>query len=101
MPAGIGESTRPAGTITLLTRMAKVVHRRMPDEVLGMTLRHFVVLSYLAEHERVPQQDLAEVLCMDANNLVLLLNQLEDENLIRRERDPQDRRRHLVELTGA
>lgn len=85
----------------MLTRLSKVVHRHTPDDLLGMTLRHFVVLSYLAERGRVPQQDLAEVLCMDANNLVLLLNELEGDHLIRRERDPDDRRRHIVEITDA
>src|SRR3981081_3638064 len=91
--------TSTAGTIALLTRLAKLVHRRTPEELLGMSLRHFVLLSYLAEHDRVPQQELAEVFCMDANNLVLLLNELEDDFLIRRLRDPDDRRRHVVEIT--
>ena len=36
---------------------------------------------------------------MDANNLVLLLNELEDAGLVRRVRDPADRRRHLVQIT--
>ena len=36
---------------------------------------------------------------MDANNVVLLLNELEDLGYIARRRDPDDRRRHLVELT--
>lgn len=36
---------------------------------------------------------------MDANNTVLLLNELEDDGLVRRERDPGDRRRHIVRLT--
>ena len=36
---------------------------------------------------------------MDANNTVLLLNELEDDGLVRRERDPDDRRRHIVRLT--
>jgi DNA-binding MarR family transcriptional regulator len=94
-------STSTAGTIALLTRLAKVVHRRTPEELLGMSLRHFVLLSYLAERERVPQQELAEVFCMDASNLVLLLNELEDDSLVRRDRDPDDRRRHLVEITDA
>ena len=66
-----------------------------------MSLRHFVLLSYLAERDRAPQQELGEVFCMDANNLVLLLNELEDDFLIRRDRDPDDRRRHLVEITDA
>ena len=36
---------------------------------------------------------------MDANNVVLLLNELEELGHVARLRDPHDRRRHLVELT--
>lgn len=38
---------------------------------------------------------------MDANNLVLLLNELEAFDFVRRRRDPEDRRRHIVEITDA
>ena len=38
---------------------------------------------------------------MDANNVVLLLNELEELRYVARIRDPGDRRRHLVELTNA
>ena len=41
------------------------------------------------------------MLCIDANNTVILLNELEGQGWIRRERDPADRRRHLVEVTDA
>jgi DNA-binding MarR family transcriptional regulator len=37
---------------------------------------------------------------MDANNVVLLLNELEDLGYVSRRRDPTDRRRHLVDLTA-
>jgi DNA-binding MarR family transcriptional regulator len=37
---------------------------------------------------------------MDANNCVILLNGLEEGGLIERTRDPQDRRRHIVEITS-
>jgi DNA-binding MarR family transcriptional regulator len=59
------------------------------------------VLSYL--HERSPsrQQDLCETLMLDANNCVLLLNELEEAGWTERRRDPEDRRRHVVHLTGA
>jgi DNA-binding MarR family transcriptional regulator len=87
--------------MVLLTRLAKQVYRRSSEELLGMHLRHLMTLSYLRDHNCCPQQELAEALCMDANNVVLLLNELEDRGHIARHRDPGDRRRHLVELTAA
>jgi DNA-binding MarR family transcriptional regulator len=38
---------------------------------------------------------------MDGTNVVGLLNELEAEKLIERRRSPEDRRRHVVELTDA
>ncbi|MGI8429505.1 MAG: MarR family winged helix-turn-helix transcriptional regulator [Solirubrobacteraceae bacterium] len=90
---------RPPGSLVLLTRLAKLVYRRSSEELLGMTVRHFVTLSYLRDHPVTAQHDLAYVLCIDASNLVLLLNELEGADLARRRRDPTDRRRHLVQLT--
>ena len=85
--------------MVLLTRLAKQVYRRSSEELLGMHLRLLMALSYLRDHDGCPQQELAEVLCMDANNVVLLLNELEDLGYTARVRDPIDRRRHRVELT--
>ena len=65
-----------------------------------MHLRELMALSYLRDHDGSPQGALAEVLCMDANNIVLLLNELEDRGYVARRRDPADRRRHLVDLTA-
>jgi DNA-binding MarR family transcriptional regulator len=87
------------GSMVLLTRLAKVVFRRTPEELIGMRLRLFVTLVYLRDHDGATQQELGEAMCMDANNLVLLLNELESDGCVRRLRDPDDRRRHLVELT--
>jgi DNA-binding MarR family transcriptional regulator len=90
---------RDLGSMILLTRLAKQVYRRSSEELLGMHLRLLMALSYLRDHDGCPQQELAEVLCMDANNVVLLLNELEDLGYTARVRDPIDRRRHRVELT--
>jgi DNA-binding MarR family transcriptional regulator len=87
------------GSMVLLTRLAKQVYRRSSEELLGMHLRQLMALSYVRDHDSTPQQELAEALCMDANNVVLLLNELEDLSYVARRRDPDDRRRHLVELT--
>jgi DNA-binding MarR family transcriptional regulator len=86
--------------MVLLTRLAKQVYRRSDEQLLGMHLRHLMALSYVRDHDRSPQQELAEALCMDANNVVLLLNELEQLGNVTRMRDPSDRRRHLVELTA-
>jgi DNA-binding MarR family transcriptional regulator len=87
--------------MVLLTRLAKQVYRRSSERLLGMHLRLLMALSYLRDNERCPQQQLAEALCMDANNVVLVLNELESPGWITRRRDPADRRRHIVELTAA
>ena len=89
------------GAMVLLTRLAKVVYRRSDAERLGMSLRWYVALSFLDDHDGASQQALGEALCVDANNLVLLLNELEAEGLVERRRDPLDRRRHLVHITAA
>ncbi len=85
------------GSMVLLTRLAKQVYRRSSDELLGMQLRHLVALSYVRDHDACPQHELAEAFCMDANNVVLLLNELEQLGYATRLRDPDDRRRHMVE----
>jgi DNA-binding MarR family transcriptional regulator len=87
------------GSAVLLSRLAKQVYRRSDEERLGMHLRHLVALSYVNDHDGCPQQDLADAFCMDANNVVLLLNELEELNFVTRMRDPSDRRRHLVQIT--
>jgi DNA-binding MarR family transcriptional regulator len=89
------------GSMVLLTRLAKQVYRRSSDELLGMQLRHLVALSYVRDHDACPQHELAEAFCMDANNVVLLLNELEQLSYATRLRDPGDRRRHVVQLTPA
>ncbi|MFI4990084.1 MAG: MarR family winged helix-turn-helix transcriptional regulator [Solirubrobacterales bacterium] len=87
--------------MALLTRLAKQVYRRSTEDLLGMHMRHLMSLSYVRDHNGGPQQELAEALCMDANNVVLLLNELEQLGYVSRTRDPSDRRRHLVDLTPA
>jgi DNA-binding MarR family transcriptional regulator len=94
-----GTPTADLGSMVLLTRLAKQVYRRSTEELLGIHMRLVMALSYLRDHDGAPQQELAEALCMDANNVVLLLNELEDLGHVTRQRDPEDRRRHRVLLT--
>jgi DNA-binding MarR family transcriptional regulator len=66
-----------------------------------MDLRLLMALSYLGDHDGAPQQELVDALCMDAKNVVLLLNELEDRGYLVRRRDSEDRRRHRVQITSA
>ncbi|MDQ6817971.1 MAG: MarR family winged helix-turn-helix transcriptional regulator [Actinomycetota bacterium] len=88
-------------SIVLLVRLAKQVMRRSSAELLGMDLRLLIALSYSGDHDGAPQQELVDALCMDAKNVVLLLNELEDCGYLVRRRDSDDRRRHRVYITTA
>jgi DNA-binding MarR family transcriptional regulator len=86
-------------SMMLLPRLAKQVMRRSSPETLGIDLRLLLALSYLGDHDGAPQQELVDALCMDAKNVVLLLNELEDRGHLVRRRDAEDRRRHRVFIT--
>ena len=83
----------------LLPRLSKQVMRRSSPERLGLDLRLLMALSYLGDHDETPQHELVDALCMDAKNVVLLLNELEDRGYLLRRRDSEDRRRHRVHIT--
>jgi DNA-binding MarR family transcriptional regulator len=85
----------------LLARLSKQVMRRSSHEMMGMDVRLLMALSYLGDHDGAPQQELVDVLCMDAKNVVLLLNDLEDLGHLVRRRDSEDRRRHHVYITDS
>ena len=96
-----GNDPKAASSMILLPRLAKQVMRRSSAELLGMDLRLLMALSYLGDHDGAPQQELVDALCMDAKNVVLLLNELEDCGHLVRRRDSEDRRRHRVHITPA
>jgi MarR family transcriptional regulator, temperature-dependent positive regulator of motility len=85
--------------MNLLTRLSRVIYRRAVPELIGIRIKEFVALVYLRESGKAAQAKLAETMMMDANNCVILLNGLEEEGLIERTRDPEDRRRHIVGIT--
>src|SRR3954462_4718165 len=88
------------GSISLLTQLSRVIYRRATEEVIGMRLKQLIALDHLRE-ETCLQSGLGALLMLDPNNCVLLLNDLDEVGYIERRRDPEDRRRHLVEITPA
>jgi DNA-binding MarR family transcriptional regulator len=90
------------GSIGLLTKLSKVVFRRATEETIGMRLKQLMALEQLRDNDcECLQQGLAEMLMLDSNNCVLLLNELDSAGYVERRRDPEDRRRHIVEITPA
>jgi DNA-binding MarR family transcriptional regulator len=95
------DSLSAPATSTLVSRLAKKISRCTPEESLGMRLRQFWALSYVTERDGATQHELGDAFMLDANNVVLLLNELEAAGFIERRRDPDDRRRHVVYATDA
>jgi DNA-binding MarR family transcriptional regulator len=99
MEANMKESG--AGLVALVTQINKALHRRTSEELLGMRLKQFMTLGYVRDRGSVSQQELETAMLIDANAVVLLLNELEAAGWSVRRRDPNDRRRHLVEITDS
>ena len=89
------------GVVSLLVQLNKVLHKKSTEEMLGMRLKNYMALGKIRDHPGTTQQELEGALVLDANMVVLILNELEAREFSVRRRDPQDRRRHIVEITPA
>src|ERR1700674_61439 len=84
MESGSGSDT---GLIALLVQINKALHRRTSEDRLGMRLKSFLLLGYVRDRGAVSQQELETGLLMDANSVVLLLNETEAAGFSVRRRD--------------
>lgn len=80
------------------------VRRHTKDEVeraLGnhnSTMREYWILTCV-DVQPMSQRQLSELLGIDASDMVRLVDSLEKNNWVTRERDPEDRRRQIVAAT--
>lgn len=68
-------------------------------EKSGFELYDYSVLAILGEGARETQSRIADALMLDPSRLVALLDSLERRGMVVRQRDPHDRRRHVVSIT--
>jgi len=98
---------KPASTASgacgvLFFRLSRASGEGMGDALarLGMRPAEYAVLHQLAEAGAISQQALGRALRIHPSNLVGLIDELEGAELVTRRRDPDDRRRYLLELTA-
>ncbi|MEU4251547.1 MarR family transcriptional regulator [Amycolatopsis sp. NPDC026612] len=65
----------------------------------GVALRDYYVLVCIGEEGPLSQQRVADRLGLDRSDLVKVLDRLEAAGWVSRERDTEDRRRHVLTLT--
>jgi DNA-binding MarR family transcriptional regulator len=104
-PTIAGRGTLPteltASSLFLLKRLGFIAKDRSLEayEETGLHPYHHAILLTLDESPRETQGAIADALGYDRGQLVGLLDELESRGLVIRRRDPNDRRRHVVELT--
>jgi DNA-binding MarR family transcriptional regulator len=85
----------------LMIKLGRITMHRFTQalEPFGVRPRHVAALIELRERGQLTQQSLCGQLHLDPTNLVTVLNELEERGYATRRRDPEDRRRHLVEVS--
>src|SRR5881227_96944 len=105
----VSKDTRPSAPPGIATRwptllmikLGRITMHRFTEalEPFGIRPRHVAALIELRDRGELTQQSLCGQLHLDPTNLVAILNELEQRGYVTRRRDPEDRRRHLVEVS--
>jgi DNA-binding MarR family transcriptional regulator len=101
----VGKVLERANTSTgfLLSQLGHESLRETRDALAdhGLKPRQLRILDLLADRGPIGQRELGELMAIDHSILVNMLNPLEKDRLVKRERDTVDRRRHVVTITAA
>jgi DNA-binding MarR family transcriptional regulator len=90
----------PVATGLLLQRAHRAAHDRLAAVLrpLDLDVRHFGILQFLAR-DGLTQRQLIDLVGVDKSTLVRMIDQLEEQRLAQRTRDPHDRRAFQVTIT--
>ena len=105
------QSFDPRAREVLCERMgylfAKLHHRWSNESIrvlreagLGLSGLHMGALSVIHSAGPMSQQTLGELLKKDRTSIVAIVDELEDEGLVERRRNPEDRRAYALEVTA-
>jgi len=91
-----------ASSLFLLKRLGFAAKSRSLDEYerFGLSPYHHAILALLEGSAPETQAEIADGLGYDRGTLVGLLDELEEQKLVERKRDPDDRRRQIVRITA-
>ena len=91
-----------SSALFLLKRLGMAAKERSLQafDEAGVHPYHHAILAVLDEGSRETQGAIAQALGYDKGQLVGLLDELEEDGLIERRRDPHDRRRQIVRITA-
>src|SRR3954454_8507363 len=85
----------------LMIKLGRITMHRFTEalEPFGIRPRHVAALIELRDRGELTPETLCGQLHLDPTNLVAILNELEQKGYATRRRDPEDHRRHLVEVS--
>jgi len=94
----LGDALAFMQVLWALAHRLESASKRMHAE-FGITGPQRLVVRIIGHHGRISAGELAEVLHIHPSSLTGILRRLEEAEIVRRESDPFDRRRALLELT--
>jgi DNA-binding MarR family transcriptional regulator len=101
---GIPVPDQLANRIGFLVAKSHAVCHAMGNEALaplGLHIKEYAVLNVLNATGAMSQQALGETLGVDRTTMVAVMDELERKDLVKRSRNPQDRRAYALAITDA
>ncbi|GHK05274.1 MarR family winged helix-turn-helix transcriptional regulator [Streptomyces sp. NPDC003753] len=98
----VGTQTRPS--LLYMVKQVELVVRSHLDELVkpeGITALQYTALTVLERHDGLSAAQLARDSFVTAQSMADLVRSLESRGLVRRERNPRNRRELLILLTDA